>query len=142
MKLRCRRHQQSRLGFTNHSDTGKIHAGYNTSDRQSLLTIRLPVFTGVEHYGIGRGCGVGRDRGVGRGLPPGVGVAVGVVVGVGGGVTDAVAVGVAVGLAEGTAVAVAVGVAVAVAVGVGDGVGPAATLTTPVMPKAQCAKQK
>jgi hypothetical protein len=55
-----------------------------------------------------------------------VAVAVGVAVG-GGGVTD--------GVAEG----VAVGVAVGVGLGVGVGVGPAATLTTPVMPRMQFA---
>jgi hypothetical protein len=78
------------------------------------------------------------------GLPPGVGEAVGVAVDLGDGVTDGVVVGVAVGVAVGLAVGVAeaVAVAVGVAVGVGVGVGPAATLTTPVMPRPQCAAQK
>jgi hypothetical protein len=95
------------------------------------------------HGGVGRRCGVGRDRGVGRGLPPGVGEAVGVAVGVGDGVTDGVVVGVAVGVAVGLALGVAegVGVAVGMAVGVGVGVGPE-TVTTPVMPRTQCEKQK
>jgi hypothetical protein len=84
----------------------------------------------------GRACGVGRARGVGLGLPMGVGetVAVAVGVAVGGGVTD--------GVAEGIAVGVAVGVGLGVDVGFGVGVGPAATLTTPVIPKLQWTQQK
>jgi hypothetical protein len=69
------------------------------------------------HYGVGRGCGVGRALGVALGVA--VGETVAVAVGVAVGVTLAVAVGVAVGVTLGVGVAVAVAVAVAVGVGVG-----------------------
>lgn len=102
--------------------------------------LKPPVTRNARSYG--RGAGVGRGRGVGLVRVP-FGVGVGVTVPVALGVAVGVPVGVAVAVALGAAVGVPVGVAVAVAVAVGVGVGEAAeTLTVPVIPNAQCAKQK
>ncbi len=87
---------------------------------------RLQLITGhrsLGSQGVGRGCGVGRERGTALGVAVAVGVAVGVTGGVGVGVIVGVAVGVTVGVSVGVAVGVTVGVGVGgVALGVAVGV--------------------
>lgn len=81
---------------------------------------RLQLITGhrsLGSQGVGRGCGVGRERGTALGVAVTVAVAVGVAVGVTGGVGVGVIVGVAVGVTVGVSVGVAVGVTVGVGVG-------------------------
>jgi hypothetical protein len=133
----------SRIDASGDRASSRRMSAVNASLRDASPIFRRPRSRFAQESGYtsyGRGTGVGRGRGVGIvRVPFGVGV----------GVTVPVALGVAVGVAGGVAVAVAVavavtvGVAVDVAVGVGVGVGELAeTLTTPVIPKKQCAKQK
>jgi hypothetical protein len=93
-------------------------------------------FTALNHYGLGRGCGV--NAGVACGLGGGFGT------GRGAGVGRGMGVGVWHGQGErvGVGVAVGVNVAVAVAVGVGDGVVPAWTSKDPTSMRALRTRQK